>query len=709
MKIDKFENMKDYLKDYSFKWDRLPDNWQSGAFVGNGLLGTIFYRDANGNLYFELARTDFYDHRNRSYSLLFQNCRLPIGYLKLIVDEAYLVGNLELDMYNGIVKGIIKTPSARSEIKVYTHAEMDLIVIELEPVFGEPDYQFVYTPHICKSPRGVHEPQKIPSGYLPYPEQRQFIKDGINFAVQDMPEDKIYNTDGRGSAELSCGYKVVEENGKTYILCSLNYCYPYSDSTVGVADTINKAVSMDKTELENSHKKFWNDLFDNKAHISIPDKAIEQYYHMQTYKFASATRPGKPHFDLIGPWPKCDIVWPATWWNLNQQQTYCSIIADNMCDYINPVVDVLYNNRQGLIDNCELDRNDVYSLGRASGPELFEPTSATNECGNLAYVLNSIWQAYKANLDDKMLENKLLPLMCGALRYLLTLTYYADDKKLHIKPTSSPEYIGREGVEDCTYTISMLKWLASKIIYAYNRLEIRDSITEDCEKILRDIVDYNIGENGIMIGKNLPLSNSHSHWAHLYMVYPLYEYTFEDDNVKDLITKSFEYWASMKRDFAGYSYLGSSIMYSMMGKGNEALKNVNDYLDICAEKCPNTLYFDGRNVHISPVSETPVMLARAVQEMLLGAYNDAIRIFPAVPCEWKDVEFENMRAEGAFLVSARMCDSKIEKVEIKSLMGEKCVVKMTNLSHLKCNKEIVPIDESFSEIIISKGEIAIFE
>ena len=165
----------------------------------------------------------------------------------------------------------------------------------------------------------------------------------------------------------------------------------------------------------------------------------------------------------------------------------------------------------------------------------------------------------------------------------------------------------------------------------------------------------------------------------------------------------------MKKDFAGYSYLGSSIMYSMMGQGNKALENVNNYLDICAAKCPNTLYFDGRNVHISPVSETPVMLARAVQEMLLGAYNDVIRIFPAVPDEWKNVEFENMRTEGAFLVSAVMENSEIKRVQIKSLMGEKCVVKIDNLKHLKCNKALEMIDDKKAEIKLNKGEIAVFE
>ncbi len=35
-----------------------------------------------------------------------------------------------------------------------------------------------------------------------------------------------------------------------------------------------------------------------------------------------------------------------------------------------------------------------------------------------------------------------------------------------------------------------------------------------------------------------------------------------------------------------------------------------------------------------------------------------IRIFPALPSTWKDVEFRDLRAEGAFLVSAKRSGGK---------------------------------------------------
>src|SRR5512141_200585 len=45
--------------------------------------------------------------------------------------------------------------------------------------------------------------------------------------------------------------------------------------------------------------------------------------------------------------------------------------------------------------------------------------------------------------------------------------------------------------------------------------------------------------------------------------------------------------------------------------------------------------------------------AAALQEMLLQSYAGFIEVFPAIPAAWKDVSFTTLRAEGAFLVSAK--------------------------------------------------------
>jgi hypothetical protein len=65
-----------------------------------------------------------------------------------------------------------------------------------------------------------------------------------------------------------------------------------------------------------------------------------------------------------------------------------------------------------------------------------------------------------------------------------------------------------------------------------------------------------------------------------------------------------------------------------------------------------------------------------VNEMLLQSHKGVIRIFPAVPERIADCAFVDLRAEGAFLVSARSVGGKTRSVEITSLAGTPCTVRL---------------------------------
>ena len=70
--------------------------------------------------------------------------------------------------------------------------------------------------------------------------------------------------------------------------------------------------------------------------------------------------------------------------------------------------------------------------------------------------------------------------------------------------------------------------------------------------------------------------------------------------------------------------------------------------------------------------------------MLLQSHTGVIRIFPAIPKEWKDVSFESLRAMGAFLVSAGWKVEKSIGVRIYSEKGG--MLKIARPGTLKPNK-----------------------
>ena len=64
--------------------------------------------------------------------------------------------------------------------------------------------------------------------------------------------------------------------------------------------------------------------------------------------------------------------------------------------------------------------------------------------------------------------------------------------------------------------------------------------------------------------------------------------------------------------------------------------------------------------------------AAAVQEMLIQSYSGTVRLFPAIPASWEDVSFHRLRAEGAFLFSARRVGGLTRRVEIVAERGGPC-------------------------------------
>jgi hypothetical protein len=57
----------------------------------------------------------------------------------------------------------------------------------------------------------------------------------------------------------------------------------------------------------------------------------------------------------------------------------------------------------------------------------------------------------------------------------------------------------------------------------------------------------------------------------------------------------------------------------------------------------------------------------AVLELLVQNREDGIYVLPDLHRDWKDVQFDNIRTEGAFMVSARAAEGQAREVRVRSL------------------------------------------
>ena len=174
----------------------------------------------------------------------------------------------------------------------------------------------------------------------------------------------------------------------------------------------------------------------------------------------------------------------------------------------------------------------------------------------------------------------------------------------------------------------------------------------------------------------MPMAISHRHFAHLFAIYPFCEINPTVPGGEELIRRSVEHWLTipivrLEDEYSGFTWNAASAMMAMIGDGDEAWRHLRFFLDACVQ--PNTMYTEGHQA-ANPTIETPLMACRSLQEMLLQSWGETIRIFPAIPSEWKDAVFHQLRTEGAFLVSAARRCGETKWVEITSLAGERCRV-----------------------------------
>jgi alpha-L-fucosidase 2 len=128
-------------------------------------------------------------------------------------------------------------------------------------------------------------------------------------------------------------------------------------------------------------------------------------------------------------------------------------------------------------------------------------------------------------------------------------------------------------------------------------------------------------------------------------------------------------------NWCGYSYswLGNLKARAFDGKGAaDALRIFAE--DFCLK---NSFHVNGdqSGTGKSKFTYRPFTLegnfafAAGIQDMLMQSHTGTIRLFPAVPADWKNVSFTTLRAEGAYLVSSKMENGEVTEIDILAEKG----------------------------------------
>ena len=436
------------------------------------------------------------------------------------------------------------------------------------------------------------------------------------------------------------------------------------------------------------HRSHWN-AFWKCGRVCLPDSLVQRQHNLGMYLLGSCSRPGSQAPGLQGLWSfnEAGSGWNDYTNDFNSQAYFWPAYTGNQLQLAEPY----YETFKGMLPQVNRDTKKYYKARGAAYPLSCSPegyaspgyVTHTHTAGTSAFIAQNYYWGYLYTLDKSYLRETAYPVMreCAAF-YLDRIDIERGKAVIHA--TTSPEE-GEGGYEawgdNATMDIALIRQLLAATIDAATVLNCDDALCGQWQDLLERLPDYPV-KNGYLIEmQGREFKDSYRHAAVVTPTWPCDEMTSISRAAdRRLGEASFQrYLDKGQWGWAGYTYPWVAILAARLGQGNRAEKFLREFFGVGCLQCGGlhmNADFGGtlktatgeKNFTL----EGNTMYSTAVFEMLLQSHNNAIHIFPALPDAWQDVSFEDLRARGAFLVSAQRRGGQIKEFTIKSLAGTSC-------------------------------------
>ncbi|MHC4367633.1 MAG: glycosyl hydrolase family 95 catalytic domain-containing protein [Planctomycetota bacterium] len=682
--------------------------WDEAMPLGNGLLGALVWGDG-GPLRISLDRTDLWDLRpvpqfhtkeysyktmrqwvkagriedlHRLYDDPYGNpgpTKIPAGRIELTIGgKVFESASLDLADAQATVDFRDKTRAG-----VFVHATQPVGVIQIQS--GEAVDVKLLAPPFAGKVTDEAGPGKISAGDLASlrykaPVQRQ----GDNWTG--------YLQEGWGGFKFAVAVAWKAKGDKWLGVWSVATSNESEEPLEAARGNCAKALDAGFDQLQGAHRTWW-DSYWARSSVRVPNAIIERQWYLEMYKFGAAARADTPPITLQGPWTADNMKIPP--WkgdyhhDLNTELSYWPAYSGNQLDGAAGFVNWLWDTR----DTAKAWTKRFFDL-----PGLNVPMTAdlnqeqiggwhqyTHSATTAAWLAHHFYLHWRYSMDRDFLRDRAYPWLRETSVFLEAVTEKGPDGKRTLPLSSSPE-INDDRLDAwfptiTNYDLALIRWTFETTTELAHEL----GKTDDARRwwaLLAEIPEFAIDEQSkkLLVAKDYPLAASHRHFSHLMAIHPLgiirWENGPEDQaiikaSLADLEEKGTSWWT-------GYSFSWLANLAARARDGKRAEKALELFsTSFCLRSsfhCNGDQSGRGySNFRYRPFTlEGNFAAAAGLQEMLLQSHSGTIRVFPAIPPGWKDVSFNTLRAEGAFLVSATRVNGATERIEVKSEKGGPC-------------------------------------
>ena len=437
-----------------------------------------------------------------------------------------------------------------------------------------------------------------------------------------------------------------------------------------------------------AHLEYW-DKYWAQSSVTLPDSILQKQYQNEMYKFASTTREHSYPISLQAVWTADNGKLPP--WkgdyhhDLNTQLSYWPAYTGNHLTEGMGYLNTLWNQRdtykrytRQYFGTEGMNIPGVCTLtGEPMGGWIQYSMSQTVA----AWLAQHFYLHWKYSADRTFLKERAYPFLKDVAIYLEQVSEVTPEGVRKLEFSSSPEVFDNSlqaWFSDMTnYDLAMMHFLFKAAAELAHELNLTDE-SSHWAALEAQLPDYDVDEEGCLtFAKGYPYNESHRHFSHAMAIHPMGLIDWSDGEKSQHIIR-----ATLKRldevgpDYwTGYSYSWLANMKARAFDGKGAAQALRTFAECFCLK--NTFHANGdqtksgksRFTYRPFTLEGNFAFASGIQEMLLQSHTGTIRIFPALPEEWKDVSFGGLRAMGAFLVSAQMEGGEITRVRIYSEKG----------------------------------------
>ena len=693
---------------HDLSFPSLTKRWDEAIPLGNGLLGELVWQK-DTMLRFSLDRSDLWDLRPmknlEDTSITWQwvyrqwkkhqyrkvqkaldvpyderpgPTKIPAGALEFATGKLGKVTSVHLYTREGVCE---VTWSSGARLMTFVQADKPVGWFRFTGIHGDFSPRLTAPPYHDKKGKDSKRPVNSLNGAdlrrLGYPAGKRAEKD----------QSISYDQKGWGGFHYKIHVQWKNKENSVTGVWSVSAHYPGKPQPVA-EENVNSGLKEGYETALQRNRLWWQKYWSASA-VHLPDSILEKQYYLDMYKFGAAARVNTPPISLQAVWTADDgriPPWKGDYHNdLNTQLSYWPAYAGNHLTEESGFLNWLWQNKPVF----EKYTRRYFRTGGLNVPGVVtltgEPMGGWIQYSMgptvAAWLGQHFYLHWKYSMDTVFLQERAYPWISQVAAYLDQVSVTGKDGKRKLPISSSPEIFDNSPKawfpETTNFDLALIRFTFAKAAELARALGKKEEARKWKEKEAQWpalAVDPKIG---LLVCPGVPLPFSHRHFSHLMAIHPLGLIDWsQGEKSREIIHHSLHMLDSLGTDWwTGYSFAWLGNLRARARDGEGAARALHIFAT--AFCLPNSFHVNGdqSGKGYSKMTYRPFTLegnfafAAGIQEMLLQSHTDTLRIFPAIPDGWKDVSFENLRTQGAFLVSAVRKNGQVRQITIFAEKG----------------------------------------